>query len=107
MTCKDAEKLIPLFLDDDLNNKDLSEFLHHVDTCGECREELTIQFLVQVGMKRLEDGNNFNLNKELNILLGDARKRLHARRYLLFLSYILEVAVAVLFVTCIVLALVL
>ena len=105
MTCKDAEKLIPLFLDDDLDNKDLSDFLHHVDTCPECREELTIQFLVQVGMKRLEDGKNFNLNKELTVLLGDAKKRLTARRYLVLLSYVLEAAVVVMFGACIVLAL--
>ena len=107
MTCKDVEKLIPEFLDDDLDNRDLADFLHHVDTCSECREELTIQFLVRVGMKRLEDGNTFNLSRELSVLLSDARKRLHVRRYLVLISYVLQVAVAVLFGTCIVLAIVL
>ncbi len=107
MTCKDIEKLIPQFLDDDLDNRDLADFLHHVDTCSECREELTIQFLVRVGMKRLEDGNTFNLNKELSVLLSDARKRLHVRRYLVLFSYVLQVAVAVLFGTTIVLAILL
>ena len=104
MTCKDAEKLIPLFLDDDLDNKDLADFLDHVDTCPECKEELTIQFLVKVGMQRLEDGNTFNLAGELNSLLKDARKRLRHRKYLVFTSYVLEIAVAALGIIAIALA---
>ena len=104
MTCKDAEKLIPLFLDDDLDNQDLADFLDHVETCPECKEELTIQFLVKVGMQRLEDGNTFNLAGELNSLLKDARKRLRHRKYLVVTSYVLEIAVAALGVIAIALA---
>ena len=104
MSCKDAEKLIPLFLDDDLDNRDLSDFLDHIDSCPECKEELTIQFLVKVGMQRLEDGNTFNLSKELGSILKDARRRLRHRRYLVYTSYILEIAVAALAFICLALA---
>ena len=104
MTCKDAEKLIPEFLDDDLDNQELSDFLSHIDHCPECEEELTIQFLVRVGMQRLEDGNTFNLSRELEHLLNDSRKRLHVRKYLVMTSYILEIAVAALLATCLLLA---
>ncbi len=99
MTCKDAEKLIPLFLDDDLDNHDLSDFLHHIDSCPECKEELTIQFLVKVGMQRLEDGNTFNLSRELDHLLSDSRKKLGMRMTLVYTSYLLEVLVAALLIT--------
>ena len=104
MTCKEAEKLIPYFLDDDLDNKELSEFISHIDSCPECKEELTIQFLVKTGMQRLEDGNTFNLKQELLILLKDAKKRLRLRKQLLFISYILELSVLALGVTVLVLA---
>ena len=104
MTCKDAEKLIPLFLDDDLDNRDLADFLDHVDTCPECKEELTIQFLVKVGMQRLEDGNTFNLSRELSTILKDARKRLRHRKNLVITSYVLEIAVAALAFICLALA---
>ena len=104
MTCKDAEKLIPSFLEDDLDNKELSDFLYHVDSCPECREELTIQFLVRVGMQRLEDGNTFNLSQELTKLLAESRKRLNARKTLVLTSFVLEIAVAVLTVICVILA---
>ena len=107
MTCKEAEKLIPLFLDDDLDNKDLAEFIEHIDNCPECKEELTIQFLVKTGMQRLEDGNTFNLKQELLILIKDAKKRLKFRRNLFLLSILLELAVVVLVVTVLVLAFVL
>ena len=93
MTCKDIEKLIPSFLDDDLDNEELSEFISHIESCAECKEELTIQFLVKVGMKRLEDGNNFNLRDELELLMRDSKKSLKARRYLVYTSYVLELAV--------------
>ena len=105
MTCKEAEKLIPLFLDDDLDNHDLSDFLYHVEACPDCREELTIHFLVKVGMKRLEDGNTFNLREELDALLRDANKRLKAREYLVIASYLLQAAVIALGGTALFLAL--
>ncbi len=104
MTCKDAEKLIPLFLEDDLDNQELSDFIDHIENCAECKEELTIQFLVMVGMKRLEDGNTFNLRQELDALMKDAKKRLKARKYLVFTSYILELSVVALGVATVVLA---
>ena len=40
MTCKEADKLIPLFLDDDLDNRELAEFLNHVETCAGCKETI-------------------------------------------------------------------
>ena len=98
------EKLIPQFLDDDLDNQDLSDFLDHIDNCPECKEELTIQFLVRVGMQRLEDGNTFNLVKELERELADAKKKMHRRKTLVLISYILEIAVAAMFALCLLLA---
>ena len=98
------EKLIPQFLDDDLDNQDLADFLDHIDNCPECKEELTIQFLVRVGMQRLEDGNTFNLASELERELADAKKKMHRRKTLVLISYVLEISVAALFAICILLA---
>lgn len=98
------EKLIPQFLDDDLDNQDLSDFLDHIDSCPECKEELTIQFLVRVGMQRLEDGNTFNLVQELERELADAKRKMHRRKTLVLVSYVLEISVAALFAIVILLA---
>ncbi len=104
MICKDADKVIAQFLDDDLNNQELADFLNHIDTCPECKEELTIQFLVKVGMIRLEEGSTFNLKNELDLLLKDARRRLKGRKSLVLFSFILEVMVFVMAVLTAVLA---
>ena len=104
MTCKDADRMIPLFLDDELDNQGLSDFLNHIDNCPDCKEELTIQFLVKVGMQRLEDGNNFNLKSELDGILVKARKKLKFRRYVSFTSFMMELMVLALLVVTVVLA---
>ena len=95
MDCKEEEKLIPPFLQDDLYGKDLEDFIEHIETCPDCKEELSIQFLVAEGLERLEAGNNFNLQKALEIKLDNAWHQVRIRRGLLGTLLCLEVAVAV------------
>ena len=94
MDCKEAEKKIPYFLRDELDGNRLEEFLEHVETCPECKEELSIQFLVTEGLERLENGNNFNLQKELIVKLDDAQYRVGIHRMLWYILVSLETAVA-------------
>lgn len=93
MDCKDAERMIPLFLEDNLDNQELQEFLRHVNGCADCKEELTIQFLISVGMKRLEEENAFNLTGELEQKLQDAGHRMRIRTSLQWTAVILQVLV--------------
>ena len=67
LDCKQTEKLIPQFLKDELDNRTEKKFLNHVDGCSFCLEELSIQFLVTTGMQRLENGDTFDLNRELRM----------------------------------------
>ena len=94
MNCKDAEKKIPYFLQDEMDGIILKEFVKHVDSCPECREELSIQFLVAEGLERLEKGNNFNLQEELLMKLEDAEHRINLNQILRRVLICLEVAVA-------------
>lgn len=94
MDCKETEKKIPFFLQDDLEGSTLAEFVKHVENCPECKEELTIQFLVAEGLERLERGNNFNLQEELLIKLEWAQHRINIYRMLLYILMCLEAAVA-------------
>ena len=84
MNCKETEKKIPYFLQDELGGSELEEFL----------EQLTIQLLVTEGLERLEQGGNFNLQDELFIKLGGALHRIRVRRMLLYTLFCLEAAVA-------------
>lgn len=101
MTCKEAEKMIPLFLEDELDTEDLHEFMEHIEKCDECMEELSIQFLVTEGMARLETGNVFDLQNELKAQIDEAEHTLKIRENMRWLLFMLEGFVVVLVVTLI------
>ena len=77
LDCKQTEKLIPQFLKDELDNRTEKKFLNHVDGCSSCLEELSIQFLVTTGMQRLENGDTFDLNRELRMRIDTEKRHLH------------------------------
>lgn len=54
----------------------MDEFGKHMENCPECKEELSIRFLVTEGMKHLEDGGEFNLQKELDRRLDENSRNL-------------------------------
>jgi len=91
MNCKEAEKMIPAFLVKQLNNRELNQFLLHVEDCPECMEELTIQYLVMIGTSLIEEGKSFNLRRALNELLLEAWKTIQKWKFLVFASYIVEI----------------
>ncbi len=90
MTCKEAEKMIPDFLEDELETEDLREFLEHVDRCKDCTEELSIQFLVLEGLARLESGNVFDLQNELKVRVDEAKHLLRMREGMQWFLYATE-----------------
>lgn len=77
LDCKQTEKLIPQFLKDELDNRTEKKFLNHVDGCSFCLEELSIQFLVTTGMQRLENGDTFDLNRELRMRIDTEKRHLY------------------------------
>ena len=104
MDCKEVEKKIPSFLQEELGGVSLEEFMAHIESCPECEEELTIQLLVTEGLEHLEEGNNFNLEDELMIKLEDAGHRIRVHRTLLYILFCLEamVAAAIIIALCVV-----
>jgi len=99
MNCKETEKLIPVFIQNELNYRELEKFLDHIKNCPECKEEMSIQFLVAEGMQRLEDGGPLELEKDLKTLLIDSEKAVSRHRY--FWRIILGVELGALFILAI------
>lgn len=93
MNCKDTEKMIPAFLRDDLDSRELKRFIEHIDFCPECMEELSIQFLVAEGLERLESGSNFNLQNALAKKLWGAKHEIRVNQTLKHTLALLEIAV--------------
>ena len=65
MDCKNIEKLIPKFLKNECTPKEEAMILEHIKDCPDCKEELTIELLLEEGLSRLESGESFDLNAEL------------------------------------------
>ncbi|WP_026660306.1 zf-HC2 domain-containing protein [Butyrivibrio sp. AC2005] len=104
MDCKEFQRMIPGFLDDELDNYSLEAFLNHMEKCKSCKEELTIQFLIEAGIQRLEDGSTFNLATELQTTMNDAWLRLRVRKRLLNAAFFLQIIVVAEIIAAIVLA---
>ena len=55
MICREAEKLVIPYIHDELSIDELDEFLEHVENCDNCMEELEIHYMVDVGLKKLDE----------------------------------------------------
>lgn len=55
MDCKKAQSLVTAYIMRKLNDKDLEDFLEHVDSCEECYEELEIYYTVHYTIARLDE----------------------------------------------------
>ena len=78
MQCKEAQSKFIQFINDELNQKELKEFLGHIHQCKDCHEEYGIYYTMIMGMRYLESDNN---KTELEI---DSEQRIReAEEYLL------------------------
>ena len=96
--CKEFERLIPGFIARKLDFPTLSGFYEHWEACDECKEELSIQYLVREGMQRLEEGSAFDLQSELDQRLEEARRKINSHSAFLYLGMTMEIMVSCLLV---------
>ncbi len=90
MDCKEVQRNITAFLEDELHGKSAETFLNHISQCPECKEELSIQYLVREGMARLEEGGSFDLSKDLDILIEQSYKSIKSKRLAAIAIYAME-----------------
>lgn len=100
MDCKEVQRNITAFLEEELQGRSAERFLNHISECPECKEELSIQYLVREGIARLEEGGSFDLSKDLEIMIEQSYKSIKNRRLAAILVYSLEVfaIIAVIFI---------
>lgn len=58
MDCKETQRLIHRFLDNELDVNTAREFILHVRSCKECMDELTIEYLISGGMAEFENADD-------------------------------------------------
>ncbi|MBQ7797459.1 MAG: zf-HC2 domain-containing protein, partial [Lachnospiraceae bacterium] len=52
---REAEKMVVSYIHDELTIDELDDFLDHVESCDNCMEELEIHYMVDVGLKKLDE----------------------------------------------------
>lgn len=83
MTCMEAEKMVIPYINDKLSVTELEDFMEHIETCENCREELEIHYMVDVGLKKLDEADG------TYDIVGDLKRKLEEsagilRRFFLF-----------------------
>lgn len=91
MDCKEFELMIPDFIQRKLDFSAIKRFSEHMNSCESCKEELTIQFLVTEGIQRLEDGNAFDLQSELEQRMEEARRKIRFHSGAIHVGIIMEI----------------
>lgn len=91
MNCKEADKLIGLFISNKLEDYKLEQFVIHTQNCKTCMEELSIQYLVSEGMNRLEEGGTFDLNGELDEKLVQSLAKIRFKNRINIACFVAEI----------------
>lgn len=101
MNCIDVQRLILPFINDELSIGQLDEFLRHIDTCPNCKEELEVHYILLSGMKQLDDDKVItdNFHKDFTDLLRLSEERvvhdkfIHIRKRIVLIVLISIVAI--------------
>lgn len=80
MNCKEAERLIPFYLNEQLEEKETKEFLVHMKSCESCYEEMEITYMASTGLERLESASSLDINKEMHRILQQSENKLKKRQ---------------------------
>lgn len=96
MECKEVQKNIHSFINDELDSKDCLAFIEHIRNCPNCKEELSIEFLVVTGLQRLDDAEAFDLQKELTEKIKTNEENALQRKKMSRIGFLLIIFAAVL-----------
>ena len=98
MQCKDVQnKFIP-FINDELNQKELKEFLGHIHQCKNCYEEYDIYYTMIMGMRYLEEESEKNwIDSEERLCIAQEYLRRHHIIYLGKLAFLAVLCIGCMF----------
>lgn len=103
LTCKEAQKMVVPYIEQELCDKDLRQFVRHVRYCPECREELETYYIVYKGLMQLDDKEELptNILAALNEDLQDSAFHL---KNMTFFHVLSEIVIILAAASCLMLA---
>lgn len=104
MKCHDLQLLIPGFIDDNLTEQQLEEFLNHIETCQECYDELEVCYMTTAGLMQLDEDHSgtLDLKKNLrNLIISRQQELITRRRARIGAKYFKSIASICIILVCI------
>ncbi len=91
MDCISFRKHINGYIEDKLDDELLCEFLHHLESCKNCRDELEINYIVVEGVRILDEKrSDYNLSKAYDNMIASANRYIRVKRRLLVVEYVID-----------------
>lgn len=80
MDCVRAQQLIRPYLEGILSDRELEEFLDHVQGCPSCFGELEVYFSIYRTLNNVDEKGDYNYAKKLRVRLRTSREYLNVRQ---------------------------
>lgn len=91
MDCMTFQKLIPAYINEQLDDSTLNEFLIHLRNCPHCSEELEIHYIVMKGVDILDsDIDDYNLSAKFTGAVRESTDYLKKKKRLVRLEYVID-----------------
>ena len=79
MNCVTSQQMIRAYLDGYLSDRELEEFLNHVQTCPDCFDELEVYYSIYRTLNDVDEKGDYNFKKKLRRKLEESRAYLRRR----------------------------
>ena len=81
MNCLEARKYIYDFVQGNWEEDSLEDFLHHIETCPDCKEELRVTHMIYHGLRSLDGKENMSVERSYRKLEEGAEHFLHRAHF--------------------------
>lgn len=96
MTCKEAESFVMPYIRHEMSDLVLEEFLEHIRTCENCKEELEIYYTVEVGIMQLDtDTGTYNIREAMESDLVASKQQLYTIWVFNIIRYAMDTLVVI------------
>ena len=103
MNCIEARRMVTPYVNKELSDKDMEQFLKHIEHCRDCRDELDIYFTMYKAIDLLDSGSHqeFDFRKMLENDIRASHRSVIARRITRLVRCIILLIAEVILLFCV------
>lgn len=97
LTCREVQKMITPYLDDELGNRDNTAFITHINSCPACRRELETGFIVDYAVQYLDEDkiDDFDVHGLFEKKIREGKRRMARKQVLTALTWLGIIALGI------------